>query len=205
MALMKRTFRVARIEDAPAVSEFSKYVFEQLGGYGVSSEIFVEWFRVPYLEISHLLVEDGEIIGYYTILPFKHEQTTQVMQKEIKPSKIPVNELPRLEPGMPIDLFIGDVAVDPKRKNAVVYLLMKLFEYFENLGKQGVEVEGIYATASTRSGINTCRRVGMTQMDVPDVLPDWIPFELKIQETKNRYTKDYIRALNIYKRKNELR
>ncbi len=95
------------------------------------------------------------------------------------------------------------MAVDPEKKQAAIYLLGKLLAYFEDLGKQGIEVEGIYATASTREGINTCRSAGMQQMNTPDVRPDWIPFELKVQETRTIFTKDYLRALNIYKRKRQ--
>jgi len=199
----ERTFRVARPEDAPEVSIFSKYIFEPLGGYGLDEEVFAEWFRIPYLEIGHLLLDHEKIIGYVTMLPLSHEQVMQIMCKEVRPSKIPVAELPRLEPGKPIDLFIVDLAVDPKVKQAVVNLVGKLLTYFEELGREGVEIEGIYATASTREGINICRRAGMKQMDTPGIQPNWIPFELKVQETKSSLTKGYLRALAIYKRKRQ--
>lgn len=197
----ERFFRIARPEDAPEVSRFSSYIFEPLGGYGLPEEVFTKWFSIPYLEIGHLLLERGQVIGYATILPLTHEQVMQIMRKEIRPSKIPINELPRLEPEKPIDLFLVDIAIDPEKKQAIVYLFGKLLTYLEELGKQGVEIIGIYATASTREGINICRRAGMRQMEIPDIQPDWIPFELKVQETKNSLTSDYIRALNIYKRK----
>ncbi len=199
----ERSFRVARPEDAPEVSRFSKYIFEPLGGYGLDEEIFAEWFKIPYLEIGHLLLDYEKIIGYVTILPLRHDQVMKIMHREVRPSKIPVEKLPRLEPGEPIDLFIVDMAVDPQVKQAVVYLIGKLLAYFEDLGKEGVEIAGIYATASTREGINICRRAGMTQMDVPNIQPNWIPFELKVQETKSSLTKGYLRALTIYKRKRQ--
>ena len=201
----ERFFRVARLEDAPEVSRFSKYIFEPLGGHGTSEEVLFEWFKVPYLEIGHLLLERGKLIGYATILPLEHKQVMRIMHKEVRPSQIPVKDLPRLEPGKPIDMFIGDLAIDPERKQAVVYILGRLLTYFEELGKEGVEIEGIYATASTREGINICRRAGMKQMDMPDIQTNWIPFELKVQGTKNILTKDYVRALNIYKRKHSIR
>lgn len=201
--VQERSFRIARPEDAPAVSQFSSYIFEQSGGYGLPVEVFAEWFKLPYLEIGHVLLEKGEVKGYITVLPLRHEQVLQIMRKEVRPSKIPVKELAMLEPGKPLDLFVGDVAVEPKDKHAAAYLIGKMLNYFQDLGKQGIEVEGIYATASTREGINICRRAGMHQMEVPDIQPNWIPFELKIQESKSSFAKSYLRNLNIYKRKRE--
>ena len=53
-----------------------------------------------------------------------------------------------------------------------------------------------------KSGINLSRRMGMHLMDLPDVIqPNYMPFELKIQEHKNWITKDYILALESYKRR----
>jgi len=44
--------------------------------------------------------------------------------------------------------------------------------------------------------------MGMHLMDLPDVIqPNYMPFELKIQEQRNWITKDYTLALESYRRR----
>jgi hypothetical protein len=72
------------------------------------------------------------------------------------------------------------------------YLISKLLKFFQTLGKRGVEIEGVYATATSIEGINLSRKMGMHLMDLPEVIaPNYMPFELKIQEQINWITKDY--------------
>lgn len=199
----EHAFRIAKSEDATALSKFSEYIFERVGGYGTPSEIFLDWFKNPHLEIGHILLHKGEIAGYFTTHPLHHEQVMKVLNREIRLRQIPIEQYALLEPGKPFDMYIGDLAVDPKFKQASVYLIGKMLTYFHNLGKQGIEIEGIYTLASTREGINLCRRVGMKSMNLSGIEPNIFPFELKIQENVNKFTEDYVKALRTYKRKQQ--
>lgn len=102
-----------------------------------------------------------------------------------------------------MDFFVAEMAVDPNKKQLGAYLLRKMLMFFNTLGKGGIEIEGIYATASSLEGINLCRKVGMKQMQLSNIQPNWIPFEMKVQETKSRLVKDYIQALRRYKRRHQ--
>ena len=196
------TFRIARPEDATALSKFSNYVFERVGGYGTPPEIFSEWFKNPFLEVGHLLLRDEHIVGYFTTHTLKDEEVKQVLSREIRLRNIPIEQYERIEPNKQLNIYIGDMAVDPNIKQLSVHLIGKMLSYFHNLGKQGIEIKSIYALASTREGINICRKAGMKQKFIPKNDADAIPFELKVQENESMLTEDYLKALRIYKRKN---
>jgi len=198
------TFRIAKPEDAEALSKFSSYVFERVGGYGSPPEIFSEWFKKPFLEIGHLLLLNDQIVGYFTTHTLHDKQVKQVLNKEVRLSRIPIEDYEHLEPGKPLNIYIGDMAVDPNIKQLSVHLIGKMLSYFQNLGRQGIEIKNIYALASTREGVNICRKAGMKQIGTPKIETDGVPFELKVQETQSILTDDYLRALRSYKRKSEL-
>lgn len=194
-------FRIARPEDAAPLSKFSKYVFERVGGYGASPELFTDWFKNPYLEIGHILLHNGEITGYCTTHSLRHEQILDVLARKVRLSQIPVEQYAPLEPGKPFDMHIGDLASDPNRKHAAARLIGNMLTYLHNLGKQGIEINRVYALASTREGATICRRIGMEPMNLPSTDPNIVPFELKVQENVNKFTEDYVKALRAYKRK----
>jgi len=126
-----------------------------------------------------------------------------ILSRKIRLRQIPVERYVPLEPEKPFDMYIGDVAADPNIKQVSVHLIGKMLTYFHHLGKQGIEIEGIYALASSREGVNMCRKVGMKPMNLPGTEPSLVPFELRIQENVNRFTEDYIKALRAYKKKQQ--
>ncbi len=179
-------FRPARPEDAPGMFELGERIMSRSGGYGI------------------LLVRDEHIIGYFTILPLKHDTLLQIMRREIRAREVKPEELAKFEPGNPIDCFLWEVMSDPDQKHIGQYLIGKMLTFFHSLGKRGVDIQGIYATATSREGIDICHKMGMQQMNLPEVIqPNWIPFEWKIQEQKNWLTKNYIQALKSYKKRQQ--
>ena len=199
-ALENMVFRRALPEDAQGMYELGESIMSKQGGYGIRAEKLRPLLEIPNSEIGHVLIKDGRIIGYFTIVPLKHKQIMQKMKREINIVDIPVDELPNFEPGIPIDCFMWEIMSDPREKGIGQYLISKILKFFHALGKRGVEIEGIYAVGSSIEGISLARRLGMKLMNLPKE-PRYMPFELKIQENKNWITKDYILALESYKRR----
>ncbi len=128
----------------------------------------------------------------------------QRRRKEVYIADFPPQDLPAFQPGKPIDCFIWEIMSEPKDKPVGQYLISKLLKFFQTLGKRGVEIEGVYATATSIEGINLSRKMGMHLMDLPEVIaPNYTPFELKIQKQVNWITKDYNLALESYRRRQE--
>lgn len=201
----KRTiFRAARPEDAQGMYELGERIMRRSGGYGIPTESLIPFLAVPNSEVGHVLIRDGEIIGYFTILPLKHEQTMQVMSREIKTREVDPKDLATYAPGEQVDCFVWEVMSDPDQKHIGQYLIGKLLSFFHNLGKRGVDINGVYATASSREGIGLCRRLGMRLMDLPEVIqPNFMPFEWKIKENRNWLTKNYIQAFQSYQKRQQ--
>jgi len=192
-------FRVARPEDAKGMYDLGEQVMRQSGGQGIPPEKLIPFLSIPGSEIGHVLIRGKHIAGYFTVVPMYHDLLMKRMREEIPTiSQIKPEQLARFEPGKPIDCFIWEVMSSPKEKHTGAYLIGKMLIFLHTLGKRGVEIEGVYATASSPEGIDLCRRMGMKLMDLPIIRPDNMPFELKIQEHPNWLTKNYISALRSY-------
>ncbi len=199
----KEVFRVARPEDAKEMFELADRIMKLSGGEGIPPERLIPFLAFPNSEIGHVLMRDNHLAGYFTIVPLDHEIAMGKMKGEVAISQLKPEQLAKFEPGKPIDCFIWEVISDPNKKHTAAYLIGKMLTFFHNLGKRGVEINHIYAVASSPEGINICRRMGMELLDLPSVKPNYMPFELKIQEHKNWLTKNYIQALRSYKLQQE--
>ncbi|MBV9688117.1 MAG: hypothetical protein JO202_00230 [Ktedonobacteraceae bacterium] len=204
IALKDTIFRRAKPEDAQGMYELAERILSREGGHGIPPEKLIRFLSIPNSEIGHVLIKDNRIIGYFTIVPLRYEQVMQKMRREINISDILAEDLPMPEPGKRIECFIWEVMSEPKEKAIGQYLISKMLEFFHTLGKRGVEIEGVYAVASSIEGTILSYKVGMKLMKIPNITqPNYMPFELKVQENKNWLTKDYIHALESYKRRQE--
>lgn len=202
----KTVFRPARPEDAQEMHDLGENIMKRSGGYGIPTEILMPFLCIPNSEIGHVLVRDDGIIGYFTLLPLKHESMMRLMHREAKISKkdITPDDTVPFEPGEPIECFVWEIMSNPDEKHVGQLLIGKLLTFLHSLGKRGVDISSIYTIATSREGINLARRMGMEVMNLPDLVqPNWIPFEWKIQEHKNWLTKNYIQALRSYKLRQE--
>jgi hypothetical protein len=199
----EQLFRTARPEDAEKMYRLGERVMRQSGGHGIPPERLIPFLSIRNSEIGHVLIREGRIVGYFTIVPLSHDKLMQRMREEVTTSQIKPEELASFEPGKPIDCFVWEVIVEPEQKHAAAYLIGKMLTFFHTLGKRGVDIEGIYATASSPEGISLCRKLGMQVINLPNVRPDNMPFEMKVQEHRNWLTKNYIQAIKSYKKRQQ--
>lgn len=198
----KTTFRAARPEDAQDMYELGERIMSRSGGYSIPAESLIKFLSLPNSEVGHVLIRDEKIIGYFTVLPLRHETTMQIMQKKIRVREVNPKELAQFEPDEPIDIFVWEVMSE--NKHIGQYLIGAMLTFFHSLGKRGVDIQGVYAIATSREGIELSRRIGMTVMNLPEVIqPNWMPYEWKIQEQKNWLNKNYIQALKSYRKRME--
>jgi tetratricopeptide repeat protein len=198
-------FRKARATDVSEMDSLGARFMSQTGtAFQVlpPTRTLEEWLmNNPFSEVGHVLLKRREVIGYSIILPLKHEQTMQIMSREINIEELESRDLASLESGEPIDLFIVAIITDPSKKDIGAYLIRKMLKFFHTLGKQGVEIAGIYAPAYSLESKALCLNIGMHEMTLPREPQSWIPFEMKVKETYNRYTRNYLLALKSYKEK----
>jgi len=187
--LEKFFFRRASVAD---ISEMHSLEVRSMSQSGIAFQVLPrtrtleEWLNNPFSEVGHVLLNRRDIIGYIIMLPLKHEQMMQIMTREIYSDELEFRNLASLESGEPIDLFIVAIITDPSKKNTGAYLIRKMLKFFHTLGKQGIEIEGIYAPAYSHESRALCLSIGMHEMTLPREPRSWIPFEMKVKETTNR-------------------
>lgn len=197
-------FRIAKLEDAQEMYELGEKAMRPSGGHGILPEKLIPFLETPNSEIGHVLVRDNRIVGYFTIVPLEHDLLMKRMREEIWTSQIKPDQLAQFLPGIPIDCFIWETITDPEQRGVGGELIKKMISFFQSLGKRGVDIDGIYATASSPNGISLSYKIGMHLMNIPSVIrPDNRPFELKVKENPNWLTIGYIRAFESYKSRQE--
>lgn len=191
------TFRVATSKDVLEMCELGK----RITGYEMRPEELLPYIDIPNSEVAHILIREGSIIAYFVFIPLTHNKLMQCMRREIYIAKVKPEKLIQLKPGEPFDCFIWEVMSDPKQRIISALLLRKMLAFLQTLGERGVEIDGIYATATSQEGISLCRKVGMHIMNLPEAIqPNYRPFALSIQDVKDSWAKNYLQLLEQYKR-----
>ncbi|GAC1342873.1 MAG: hypothetical protein NVSMB27_02220 [Ktedonobacteraceae bacterium] len=198
----KTLIRVARLEDSQEIYELAKRVLERSGENAISAEGRTHYLALPNSEICHVLVRNRHIIAFFTILPLKHDKMMHLMYDEVQASTIPVEDYAKFVPGEAIDCFIWEVMADPDNKHIGAYAMKKMLNFFHILGKRGVEIKGLYVKATSPTDMDICRKLHMKEMPSSEVsqLPS-TSFEMNVQETRNKFTRNYLQALKNYKKR----
>lgn len=202
-------FRRSYPEDAQAMHELGEHVMRASGEHSAPAKILLQFLSLPGSEIGHVLVKNGQIIGYFTFVPLTHDKVMQIMRREesnlfnqLRTRNLLPEDLAQFEPDVSVDIFVWEVIAD--RRITGRYLIEYMGKFLHTLGKRGVNIEGVYAVATTPQGRSLCQRIGMNRMDLPEVARfDWTPFEWRIQENKNWLTKNYIQAIKSYKKRQQ--
>lgn len=202
-------FRRAYPEDAQEMHELGERVMSGSREHSAPTKILLQFLSLPGSDIGHVLVKNGHIIGYFTFVPLRHDKVMQIMRKEesslfhqLRTRNLLPEDLAEFEPDEPIDIFVWEVIADQKITGR--YLIEYMGSFLHTLGKRGVNIQGVYAVATTPEGRALCQKIGMNSMNLPQITrPDWIPFEWKIQEKKNWLTKNYIQAIKSYKKRQQ--
>ncbi len=165
----KTVFRSANNEDIQEIYELAQYDRKSLkhsGAVAENSPTYVSTSHaaigpiMPDLEIGHVLIRDGHIIGFFSILPLKYETLMRILKKDVNIDEIIPKELLQYEPEEHVQCFIWKVVADFDNKHIGAHLINKMLTFFHTLGKQGVEIDGVYAVATSREEVKFCRRAG---------------------------------------------
>jgi hypothetical protein len=199
----KSLLRTARPEDAQEMSGLTQKVMEGREAYNIAAEERIHYLALPNSEIGHVLVRNRHIIAFFTTLPLNHDQVIQLMDDKVLAGNVPVEDYAKFAPGETIDCFLWEVIADPDDKQIGASIIRKILHFFHILGKRGVEIEGLYIKAASPIDIALCRRLHMKELPKPEAAqPGYTPFEMKVQEANNKFTKNYLQALKSYKKRN---
>ncbi|PZW18015.1 hypothetical protein EI42_06422 [Thermosporothrix hazakensis] len=172
------------------------------GGFGIPPEKLDPFLRIP--EVAHFLYRQGKLVGYFTLVPLNHEIMLKRLRGEVRITQLKPEDLEEFDPEHPIDCFVWELITNPDDKHLAAYLIQKLQRFIHTLGKRGVRIESICATATSPEGINLCRRLGMRRMtEIQTPYKQERAFEMRPMETKNWLTRNYQQGLKSYQLKLE--
>jgi hypothetical protein len=120
-------------------------------------------------EGNYVLRNEGEIVGHISFYPVEPITLREATTGERH--GIPTDKILLFEPGNPLDILIFIISVKPGFPPDVTNhyghrLIAGAVHIFKQLGERGVEIENIYATSRTASGIKLCRKLGMTEESI---------------------------------------
>jgi hypothetical protein len=195
-------FVVASVEDLIEVGKIAKALFAT--GENESSVTPIERLLPLMLknpEIRYVLKQDGEVVGYISMLPFKQE--TDKVEKLLRVDlagemNITPDDIETFDPGKHIQLYIVAIGVKPglsqEKKHIYGFRIVSgLIDKIVELGKRGVVIETITALGATHSGIRLLQVLGFSEMLPP--APGKRAFCIKVEESGAPLSMQYKQAL----------
>ncbi len=188
-------FGLALGEDIPQIHALTASVS---GGeaHAVPEEVLRAWIRKNPQSV-HILRLGTEIIGYISAFSLPEETLDRRLRGHLYNRTIPVDDIQPFMPHTTIPLYIAEMAVkhtktkdnlpDPDNPDPVARLLgarliREALRFVDDLKKQGTVISELYAVGTSSFGIQMCRELGMTPLDLSEgVRPDRIPFKIDLR------------------------
>lgn len=153
-------------------------------------------------ESDFVLKNAGEVVGHISFHPVKEDilkkflegETTRILPEHIIP----------YTPDKPLEILVVVMSVKPGFPNDVarhygLRLIAGAVHFFKLLGERGIEINNVYATSRTPTGIRICRKLGMEQQPVPTEQGRY-SFSINAQTSDSILAKEYQESLAEYKR-----
>jgi hypothetical protein len=193
----KSYFGIALSEDIPDIIDL---VAAACGGYEhtIPREILEVWLRKS-PESIHVLRKGTEIIGYCSMFPLPVGTIMRRMTGELWNRTLPIDDIQAFIPGDPLKLYVAEVVVKPLREGDTTpnrylgaRLFSEIFDHLADLAKQGITFDEIYAVGTTPFGIEACRSLGMTPLDLAQgVRENRIPFMVEVESGVSHFIERY--------------
>lgn len=149
------------------IQETVQIARQNLGDNAYGLEKRMAWFKqAP--RGDYILKHEGVAVGYFSMQAIKPESIKQVFHLKSGRS-IQLEDMLPIEPGQPLDIHVSGIGIKKgiSRQQTKYYgmvLLNKLFDTLIDLGKQGINIQRVWAKSSTVAGIKLCRDLGFTEL-----------------------------------------
>lgn len=190
-------FYVALKEDLPEIHELIA-----TNGSGVvppvPESIMEAWLRKN-PESIHVLRRGVETMGYVAMFPLPLDTIMKRMRGEYMHRAIPIDDIQPYVPGQTYRLYIADVVVkldENQQRRLGVKIIREMIRFLHRLAEQDIRIVEIYAVGTSKFGIQLCRSLGMTSLDLPaGVTEKRVPFKLDIAASEAPAVVEYRRIL----------
>lgn len=183
------------------LEEIHTLVAANCGGeaHAVPTEIMEAWTRRN-PEAIHALRKGSEIVGYVSMFPLPLDTIMRRMSGEYLNRTMPLDDVQPYRPGETIRLYIAEAVVslsENEHARLGVKLVREITRFLYRLAEQDIRIKEFYAVGTSAFGIQLCRSLGMTPLDLPTgVREDRIPFRLDIAASESPIVVEYRRILH---------
>ena len=146
---------------------------------------------------NYLLERDGIVVGYICFYPMDDNTLQKILSHELH--RVPTEAILPFTPGEELNIFFFQLSVRPnlssqQTKMYARQLIAGAAHIFGQLGKSNIEIDNIYATSRTPTGIKLCSKLGMSKEPTPND-PGCYNFSLNIRTSGSRLAREYQRGL----------
>jgi hypothetical protein len=195
-------FAKATKEDIPACVDISYAIFTN-GGY-VHFEIASAETRASWMDtnpdIFYVVKEEGQVMGYVSIIPMSREVIEKVLRDEVHMKDITPHDILPFVSGTPTDLYLMTMvvrpALSPSEKRAYgARLISGLTTVLIELGRKGIVFRDIYARTNTPDGIRLLKKIGFSRIPSVTNMQNYV---IHIQESGIPSAMQYKEALAAF-------
>lgn len=173
-------FMQATMEDVFAIADMDERSFNIDGEEKATTRdaylswlipIYLRWFQKSPESFSVVKNKENKVVAFSIIISTRREVVSRFTQGEIAMEDILQEDLLPLEPGIPVNLYVIAIAVEPdlsQRENREMkkwygtVLLRGILNSLAPLAERGVEIEKITARSFTTDGKKLMRSLGFT-------------------------------------------
>lgn len=208
----------ASIDKPDGIMTFSQATPDDMDGvYDIAAMLFASTTsaeaRKPLVKKcpqgNYIVKRDEKIVAYIHLQPLKHDRMIAFMKGEIRGKDITIDDLDKFEAGKSIELLVKSVgatkligATEETRLHNQRYFLMRLLRgtarELKKLGDIGVDINKIYATSETLTGIRMAYDAKMEFFGRP-LGESRFRYVLDIQKSDLALLQPYKRALAEWK------
>lgn len=157
-------------------------------------------------ESDFILKNGGEVVGHINFHPVEKNVLEKFINGEIT-RILPEHVIPYVK-GEPLNILIVVMSIKPGfpddvAKHYGLRLIAGAVHFFKQLGENGIEIENIYATSRTPTGIRICRKLGMEEKAVPNE-PGRYSFSINAQTSDSILAREYQESFAEYKKSQQL-
>jgi hypothetical protein len=152
--------------------------------------------------VFHVLKANGEIVGYYSMIPLPRQKIERILREEEHPRDIRPEDIRQFEPGQPLDVYVVVMGIKPgfplREKRIFGSSLMRgMMGVFRELGERGVAIRTIFGRSRLEEGIELLEQVGFRELDYSPVNEKKLYF-LDVEQANTPLLREYKQALATY-------
>jgi len=147
---------------------------------------------------DYVLKRNDVVVGFFSMQAVKQEAIDELFKRKTGKG-LDLEDIELIIPGKPLEIIVSNIAsrIGVEKDLEVEYgkrLVLAAIQRFINMGKEGIEIQRIWAMSSTVYGIKLCRNI-LKFKEIGYINSEQLGFVLDTNETNTPLTEQYRAAL----------